>query len=247
MRPLRQLRPLHPLRAAEPWPFGPSSARRRRLLGALGAGAVGAALGGCASPPIPPPRPVDRALAPRVGDSWTYHYSSVFRSVAPRMLEVHLLEVEAAALRDRLAIAGETGDEARAFTSALELAERPLAALTVYELSPYLQGFGALPAEGAVATPVPSWGPPFTGRARLRGSERITVPAGSFEAARMDFEMSRPPGGTLQPRSDPVFTLATVWYAPAVKRAVQWTLTTRGGALNILVEDTCRLASYRVA
>jgi len=204
-------------------------------------------LGGCASPLPPPPRPVDRALAPRVGDAWTYHYSSVFRSVAPRTLEVRLLEVGPAGLRDRIAIAGEAGEEMRAFPSALELVERPLGGLTVYELSPYLQAFGALPAAGAVATPVPSWGPPFTGRARLRGAERLTVPAGTFEAARMDFEISRPPGGTLQPRSDPVLTLGTVWYAPAVKRAVQWTLTTRGAALNVLVEDTCRLARYRAA
>jgi hypothetical protein len=221
------------------------SARRRRLVGALGVLAAGASLGGCASPPPASPRPVDRAAAPRAGDTWTYRYSSVFRSVPPRMLEVRLLEVGGAGLRDRMAIAGEAGEESRAFTSALELAERPLGGLTVYELSPYLQAFGALPAEGALAAPPPAWGPPFAGRARLRGPERIALPAGSFDATRIDFELARPRGGTLQPRSDPVFTLGTVWYAPAAKRAVQWTLTTRAGALNILVEDTCRLEAYR--
>jgi serine/threonine protein kinase HipA of HipAB toxin-antitoxin module len=61
----------------------------------------------------------------------------------------------------------------------------------------------------------------------------------------MSVEISRTPGSTLQPRIDPVFTLATVWYAPAVKRAVRWHLTTRAGALNILVDDTYELASYR--
>lgn len=220
------------------------SAHRRELLGALGAGALGAWLGGCATPPTLPPRPVDRATAPRVGDTWLYQYTSVFRSVPPRTLEVRMLEVGPAGLRDRIAVEGASGSEDHLFTSALELVERPLAGIAFFEFSPYLAAFGALPAAGAVAAPTPNWGAPFTGRARLHGSERVTVPGGSFEAVRMEVEISRTPGGTLQPRIDPAFTLATVWYAAAVKRAVQWHLTTRAGALNVLVDDTYRLASY---
>lgn len=223
------------------------SARRRELLGALGAGALGAWLGGCASSPVLPPRPVDSAAAPRVGDTWLYQYASVFRSLPPRKLEVRLLEVGPAGLRDRLAVEGASGSEDHLFTSALELVERPLSGNSFFELSPYLQAFGTLPPVGAVAAPVPNWGAPFSGRARLRGTERVTVPAGSFDAVRMDIEISRTPYGKLQPRIDPAFTLATVWYAPGPKRAVQWRLVTRASALNILVDDTYQLASYRPA
>jgi hypothetical protein len=63
----------------------------------------------------------------------------------------------------------------------------------------------------------------------------------------MDVEISRTPGGKLQPRIDPAFTLATVWYAPGPKRAVRWRLVTRASALNILVDDTYELAGYRPA
>lgn len=223
------------------------SARRRELVGALGAGALGALLGGCAASPVLPPRPVDSATAPRVGDIWLYQYSSVFMSLPPRRLEVQLLEVGPAGLRDRLAVEGAPPSEDHLFTSALEMVERPLSGNSFFELSPYLQAFGALPAEGAVATPTPNWGTPFAGRARLRGTERVTVPAGSFEAVRMDIEISRTPYGRLQPRIDPAFTLATVWYAPGPKRAVLWKLVTRASALNILVDDTYQLASYRPA
>ncbi len=223
------------------------SAHRRQLLGALGAGALGAWLGGCATPPTLPPRAVDPAAAPRVGDIWLYQYASVFRSVPPRRLEVRLLETGPAGLRDRMMAEGAAGGEDHLFTSALEMVERPLPGISLFEFSPYLQAFGALPAEAAVAAPAPSWGAPFAGRARIRGTERVTVPAGSFEALRMDIELSRTPGGTLQPRIDPVFTLATVWYAPGPKRAAQWRLVTRAGALNILVDDTYQLASYRPA
>ena len=98
-----------------------------------------------------------------------------------------------------------------------------------------------------MATPKPAWGGPFTGRARLRGSERVTVPAGGFDTVRMDYEISRPTTVTLRPQIDPVFTLATVWYAAAAKRPVRWTVVTRAGALNILVDDTYELAAYRPA
>jgi hypothetical protein len=223
------------------------SVRRRELLGAFGAGALGAWLGGCATPPTLPPRPVAGAIAPRVGDTWVYQYSSVFRSVPPRRLEVRLLGAGPASLRDRMAAEGDGGGEDHLFTSALEMVERPLPGISLFEFSPYLQAFGALPAEGAVAAPTPGWGAPFTGRARLRGTERITVPAGGYEAVRMDIEISRTPGGTLQPRIDPAFTLATVWYAPGPKRAVLWKVVTRASALNVLVDDTYQLASYRPA
>ncbi len=207
----------------------PLSLHRRRLIGAFGAGALGAWLGGCASAPTLPPRPLDGAAAPRIGDTWAYQYTSIFRALPPRTVEIRLTEVGPAGLRDRVTVVGAPEGEEHGFGSAVEMVERPLARLcalvpsSVYEFSPYLQAFGALPAVAAVATPAPSWGQPFTGQARLRGTERVTVPAGSFEAARMDYEISRTPGATLQPRIDPTFTLATVWYAPAVKRAVQWT------------------------
>lgn len=223
------------------------SLHRRQFIGAIGATAAGAWLGGCATAPVLPPRPMDPAIAPRAGDTWVYHYSSIFRAVPPRTLEVRLQEVGPAGLRDRITTPGEPAGEEHTFGSALEMVERPLAGLVLYDLSPYLQAFGPLPAEGAVATPVPNWGPPFRGLAKRRGSERVTVPAGTFDATRIDYDISRSPGGTLQPRSDPVFTLATAWYAPAAKRTVQWQVTTRGGALNILVGDTYQLASYRAA
>ena len=50
----------------------------------------------------------------------------------------------------------------------------------------------------------------------------------------------------MRQRFDPVFTLGTVWYVPAVKRPVQWTVVTRAAERNVLVDDTYELESYRV-
>jgi hypothetical protein len=234
------------------------SPQRRRLLGTLGAGALGAWLGGCATSPPPELRPVDAAKAPRVGDTWRYAFRSVFRVPAPRTLEMRLLEVRSGDLRDRITAEGEAETEDHTFTSALEMVERPVGAerrlvdrfvqrLVVVEFAPYLQAFGPLPEDGPMVIPLPAFGPAFTGRARLRGSERITVPAGTFDAMRMDYDVSRTPTVTMRPRFDPAFTLASVWYAPAVKRPVRWTVVTRAAERNIIVDDTYELASYRVA
>jgi len=233
------------------------SMRRRRLLGALGATALGA----CATPPPqpqPPLRPIDAGKAPRVGDAWQYAYRSVFPVPAPRTLEVRVLELRADDLRDRITAQGEAETEDHTFTSALEMVERPVGAerrlmdrvvqrLTVIEFAPYLQAFGALPEGGPIVIALPSFGPAFTGRARLRGSERITVPAGAFDAVRMEFDVSRTPAPSLRPRFDPVDTLGTVWYVPAVKRPVRWTVVTRAAERNVVVDDTYELASFRVA
>jgi hypothetical protein len=171
-------------------------------------------------------------------------------------LEVRVLEVRPDDVRDRIAAEGEVETEDHSFTSALEMVEPPVGAerrlvdrivprLTVAEFSPYLQAFGALPEDGPIVIALPAFGPPFTGRARPRGGERVTVPAGTFEAIRMEFDISRTPTGTLRPRFDPVSTLGTVWYAPAVKRPVRWTVVSRASERNVIVDDTYELASYR--
>ncbi len=236
----------------------PVSARRRALVGALGAGALGAWLGGCATTTTQELRPIDPATAPRVGDTWQYAFRSVFRAPAPRSLEVRVLEIRSDDVRDRITAEGEAETEDHSFTSALEMAERPVGAerrlvdrvvprLTVVEFSPYLQAFGPLPDGGPIVIGLPAFGPPFTGRARLRGNERVTVPAGTFDAMRMDYDVSRTPTVTMRPRFDPAFTLGSVWYAPAVKRPVRWTVVTRASELNVLVDDTYELAAYRPA
>lgn len=84
---------------------------RRQLIGAFGAGALSAWLGGCATPPPPPLRPLVPGTAPRVGDTWQYQFRSVFRVPAPRTLEVRVLEDGPDGLLDRIAVEGETDGE----------------------------------------------------------------------------------------------------------------------------------------
>src|SRR5262249_5520504 len=150
---------LYPPRCSEP-------GRRRAADGAgprgpeqWAPGCAGGAGGGArAAPPVLPPRPLDRSLAPRVGDTWTYQYSSAFRAVGPRLLEVRVVDVSQEAVRDRLASVGEAGGDERAFTSVLQMGGGPPGGQVGYDFLPPFPALGAVPAAGAVAGAPPDLG-----------------------------------------------------------------------------------------
>lgn len=224
----------------------PLSSIRRRLVGALGAGALGALAGACATP-LPPPRPVDRARAPRIGDNWRYGYRSEWGNVAPRTLDVAVVSVTDQGIGDRLAVDGaQTPWAEQLFTSQFAIVARALSGVLVHEFSPYLEAFGPVPLEGPVIVPPPAWGTSWTVTARLRGTEQVTVPAGSFAATRVEIFGSRF-FIQMDDAADPVRLYATAWFAPAAKRVVRFSYFTQAQRLNPLVRDHIELLSFRVA
>jgi hypothetical protein len=230
-------------------PPSPGRWTRRQVIQGLGAGALGPLFGGCAAPPQAPPRPVDRALAPRVGDTWRYQYTSAWRNVPPRMLEVRVLEVTGENVRDRMSAEGDPAADDRSFNYELALVGRPLSGLLVHEFAPYLPVFGGLPPGGsfAVSLPTPSWGSQWTTTATLRGPERLTLPAGSFDTTRVDIYGQRFfIRGQMDDAIDPVKLYSTVWYAQSAKRVVQASRYTQAAGLNILERDQYQLVAQKL-
>lgn len=232
------------LPAPAPW-------TRRRVIQGLGVGALGALFGGCAAPPQLPPRPLDRAVAPRVGESWRYQFTSAWRNQPPRMLEVRVIEVTDQGVRDRLSAEGEGGSDERAFGPALAMVDRPLAGLLVQEFSPYLSAFGGFPAgvgSFAATLPQPTFGTQWMATATPRGTEQLTLPAGTFEALRVDIYGTRFfIRGQMDDAIDPVKLYSTVWYAPAAKRVVRRTLITQAAQVNELERNEYQLIAHRPA
>jgi hypothetical protein len=225
----------------------PHLPKRRMVISGLGAGAVAALVGGCTAP-MAPPRALDTARAPRVGASWTYGYRSDWKNVAPRTLTYTVIAVNSQGVQDRLAQPGSpgTGGE-RLFTSAWEIAARPLTNLMVYEFSPYLLAFGDAPIgrREAVAMPTEGWGTTWTTTARAVGTERVSVAAGSFDAVRIEILGTRLfISGQMNSTADAVRLYATAWLAPAVRRAVRFTFQTQAAALNLLSRDHYELQSH---
>ncbi|MCC6610702.1 MAG: hypothetical protein IT515_13640 [Burkholderiales bacterium] len=231
----------------------PEFARRRMLVLACGGAALAGLASGCATPAAPQGAPLGRmvaARAPRVGDTWRYQYTSAWRNVAPRAMVVRVTAVTADGVRDELRVEGARGGAAEGdFGSRLEVSQRPVGGVDVRELSPYLQAFD-MPAPGAgaqVAMPPAGWGGAWIGSARFGGTERIVVPAGTFDTTRVDvFGRRFFIGGQMDDAIDPVKLYLSAWYAPQVKRFVRLTFATYATQLNPLAQDLYELAEYKV-
>jgi hypothetical protein len=223
----------------------PESRVRRRLLIAGGLGALAAGV----SPRLLAQQPSGSAL-PRVGDTWRYQYRSGWRTIAPRTIDYVVEEVSPQAIRDRMTVEGLSGGDVMTFTSKIEEVRRTVPGFSASEFSPYLQAFTSLAAGARLAAPAmppdAMFGLPWSIWVRVAAAERVTVPAGTFEAFRVDLKGSRPPY-QLNTVAEPAYLYEQVWFAPGPKRAVKHVRVVTAWALNELDRDTYELASYRVA
>lgn len=211
---------------------------------------IGAALGVLAAGVSPRLLAQTGRATPSVGDTWRYQYSSGWRTVAPQTIDVTVTEVSGTAIRDRMTVAGLAGEDVRNFTSRVETVDRVLPGFVASEFSPYLQAFTALAPGASLAAPaMPSdamFGLPWSLWVRVGGPERITVPAGAFDAIRVDLKGSRPPY-QLNTVAEPAYLYESIWFAAGPKRVVRHHRILQAWALNQLARDTYELASYKVA
>jgi len=225
--------------------FEPRSPLRRRLVIAGGLGALAAGV----SPQLLAQPPAGRAV-PRVGDSWRYQYRSEWRTVSPQTIEYVVAEVSPTAIRDRMTVVGLPGEDVQTFTSRIEEVSRALPGFMASEFSPYLQAFTSLAPGSSLAAPAmpqdSMFGLPWSIFVRVSGPERVTVPAGTFDAMRVDLKGSRPPF-QLNTVAEPAYLYETVWFAPGPKRVVKHARIVEAWALNQLQRDTYELAGYKVA
>jgi hypothetical protein len=167
---------------------------------------------------------------PRVGDSWAYRLSyprlrgEWGQATRPSQnLLVQASEVTPQRIVDTVSVDGGT-------PVSWSHAGRQLVAQGAAIFSPYLPVLDALPTTSrlgstvAVANACPSQ---YTceAKARLVGTETVTVPAGQFVASKVIVDQEWRPsgmgGGWQQMRMNGGRTL-TVWYAPEIGRAVKY-------------------------
>jgi hypothetical protein len=187
---------------------------------------------------------------PSVGDTWRYRYRSDWRTVPPQTIDCTVVEVSPTAIRDRMTVVGLPGEDLQTFTAKIEEVNRPLPGFAASEFSPYLQAFTALaPGSRLEAPTMPRdsmFGLPWSIWVRVAGPERVTVPAGTFEAVRVELKGSRPPF-QLNTVAEPAYLYQTVWFAPGPKRVVKQTRILQAWALNQLDRDHYELAGFKVA
>jgi hypothetical protein len=180
----------------------------------------GVALIAVEAPAIPAPM-ATRSSLPVAGDSWTYRLTEPRRRGQPRM---HRVEIESAvpeALTERAARAAH-----RNGSYLIDEAD-------VVVFSPYLAAFDSSFAGLATAKvqnlDSHSCGPQWlcSTSARVAGREIVRVPAGEFEAIKLEVNQAWTPRGTGHAYPSGARTL-TIWYSPQTKRAVKF--SSRGSA-----------------
>lgn len=203
---------------------------RRRALGALVGGATGLAAltSGCATGGA---QAVQRGAAPaadvRIGDRWRYAVINLYNNT--RLTE-RMVEVIALAPRLRLSVVDTTGGERppEVYARAWQVLEEPNYDLpqvfaSAAPLLPLALAPGASERfSSSYTTPMSADRLYWSEIARVRGWERVRVPAGEFEALRVQRTIAFQHADRFRQRETRTDTL---WYAPEVNRWVrrEWT------------------------
>ncbi len=174
----------------------------------------------------PPPdgaRPTADTGAPRVGESWTYRTSGKWPTSPKRNIVISVQSVANGVVTDGLSAEGLASDSRRSNGARPMFMSWPGIG---NEFSPYLAAFvdmDRMETMRGFATPdmEPNWSQWYS-EAKLIGQETVNVPAGSFQAHKVEVWSSRhATGGTTQAGIEPVRVHYLIWYAPGAKRYVK--------------------------
>lgn len=190
------------------------------------------------------------AILPRPGDRWKYQYVDGFNGTP---LEIFVHEIVAARrgmIDEKMYVDGGStfGDE-RAFTSdsALTLVERRLRRVERLEFDPYLQAFvSEIPFGqfGPFTAPAPD-GEAWQFKGRVLGNEMVSVPAGTFDAMKVELNGTRGARGG-PPRAVPVQARYVIWYAPKAKRYVKYEVNLWNQYFQPLAKDRFELVDFKL-
>lgn len=210
------------------------------------------------TPPAPRGAPMkDAATAgslpasmPRPGDRWKYQYVDGFSGQTREIFVHEVVAAKVDEIDDRIYIEGGSvaGDE-RTFTpdSSLALAERRLRNVAMPEFDPYLQAFEpdlSFRRLGSIKVPMKG-GSLWEFTARVIGAETVSVPAGVFDAMKIELSGTRHDAPALL-RFEPVRAQYVIWYAPKAKRYVKYEVNSWNQWSQPLAKDRFELLDFRL-
>jgi hypothetical protein len=160
---------------------------------------------------------------PSPGDTWTYRLTEPKRTDGPRQRDyvVKVASVSAVEIVERFAIDGGGQGE---WT---HKGERQVVPLGKPTFSPYLLAFGPMPVGALgrlrIADPACTGIYHCQATGRVIANERIQVPAGTFDAVRVEIQQNWRPVAISGQQNTQGGSILTAWYAPAAKRVVKLT------------------------
>lgn len=186
---------------------------------------------------------------PRAGDSWTYRYVNGWKKDSPQTITVTVEESNrGGSVKDRMSMAGGRGSDEQSFQGAPQAAERPLGSdVRVIELLPYAQSLlqgGLKPGqENAFPNAVLVGGQTYRIKATLIGQEKVTVPAGTFDALRVDIV-----GKNVEHMNTeylvPTGFAHSLWFVPEIRRVVKFDYKSVSSRNSRLDDESSELVSF---
>lgn len=185
---------------------------------------------------------------PRTGDSWTYRYVNEWKKDSPQTITVKVEESDRGSVTDTMSMSGGRGADERSFQGAPQAAERPLGSdVRVIELLPYAQSLlqgGLKPGqEKAFPNLVIGGGQTYRIKAKLIGQEKVTVPAGTFDAQRFDILGENTGYLSLDTLVAQSFT-HSVWFVPEIRRVVKFAYKSVSSRNARLDDESSELVSF---
>jgi hypothetical protein len=205
-----------------------------------------------ASVAAPPGALASDTRFPRPGDTWTYRLHEPARTGGPKQRDfvVRISAASSASVVEQVLIGNIASGEATHGPG------RRVLPLEKSFFSPYLLVFnedaGSLGNFGPlrIDDPVCAVNYHCEATGRVVAHERVTVPAGSFEAVRLEIQQNWQPATTtnsLATAQERGGRLLTVWYAKDTKRAVKYRSRTTFGNLPPMETDfDLELVSYKL-
>jgi hypothetical protein len=229
----------------EKYPQGNFAALARNRLAALGQRQGQQQGQQVQKPQVAPEKPREAAGPLAAGDSWTYRVVNVRAGTPIGTHEVRLVSAVGDNLVEEVLDSGGTRrvEHRRGFYLA------PVGPYTMF--SPYLLHYGA-PQFGVAFRGIDNLdmrtcnaGWTCSARGRTLGWDRVRVPAGEFNAIRVEIYQNWTTPSQTNDRGESVERTLTVWYSPETKRPVKF--ISRGGpSANVDTEFELELVSYKV-
>ena len=149
--------------------------------------------------PVAPPAALPATL-PRVGDTWEYRMRSKWATVEPRTYAHRVTAVSAREVAETMSVVASPDGAAvrQAFTPDTRFVEWRGQGFYFLEFNPFLEAFGGLQNPPAISKlpAMPAENPfhaNWYSRGRIRGSESVTVPAGTFKSLKVEIDSTRRP------------------------------------------------------
>jgi hypothetical protein len=189
---------------------------------------------------------------PHVGDSWEYNFRSMWKNVEPRTFVHQVTAVSDREVRETMSFVanGSKTSESKSFGADSRFVEWRGQGYYVVEFNPFLQALGTLqPGTTWKSLVTPIEDPFFSNwysEGRVIGWDSVSVPAGTFNALRVELNSTRNASAGSAAQAAPARIHYVIWYGPDAKRIVKHvrTVLTIGGTK--LAEDTYELMKYTV-